>query len=69
MSELTKPQTAYLDAFDAGARWACSHIRTKLYYIPESWKTDETYTLYNIIEHALTDIEQASSREREADNG
>lgn len=55
---LTSNQKQYLDSFDTGARFACSKLRDKLYYIPESWKKDgNTGALFNIIMHTINDIE------------
>ena len=47
----------HLSEFETGVKFVINKIRTRLYYIPDEWKTGDTLTLYNIIDHALNDIE------------
>ena len=55
----------HLSEFETGVKFVINKIRTRLYYVPDAWKTGDTLTLYNIIDHALNDIEVMFLRDEE----
>ena len=44
------------DGYKMGARHAAELLSSRLYYIPENWKSEEQSIVYNIIMHAIKDI-------------
>lgn len=44
------------DGYKMGARHAAELPASRLYYVPEAWKTGTESTIYNIVSHALDDI-------------
>ena len=53
---MTTLEQAFNEGYQMGARHAADLLEARLYYVPESWKEDESRIMYNIIIHALSDI-------------
>lgn len=53
---MTTLEQAFDEGYQMGARHAADLLESRLYYVPESWKEDESRVLYNLMQHALNDI-------------